>query len=62
MEDAVPGNDLNCECLALEVSEEKKFSILLRDHSSDILVKNVAALCCYLKSLPDAKIERFLDK
>ena len=29
------------------------------DHSHDILVKNVAAFCLCLKSLPEAKVKRF---
>ena len=32
--------ELNCEVLAQAVSEEKNFSMLPRDHSCDILVKN----------------------
>jgi hypothetical protein len=29
------------------------------DHSYDILVKNVAAFCPYLKSLSETKVKRF---
>ena len=38
MEDSGAKSYLNCEGLAQEVSEEKNFSMLPRDHSCDILV------------------------
>ena len=41
------------------VSEEKNFNMWPRDCSCDILVKNVAALCSCLKSLPETKVKRF---
>ena len=44
--------------LAQDISEEN-FSMLPRDSSSDILVKNVAAFCPCPKSLPEAKVKRF---
>ena len=44
MEDSGAEGDLNCGGLAQEVSEEN-FNMLPRDHSCEILVKNVAALC-----------------
>ena len=42
-----------------EVSEEKNFSMLLRDSSCDILVKKVIAFCPCLKSLTKAKVKSF---
>ena len=51
--------DLNCGGLAQDFSEEKTFSMLSRDPPCDILVKNVAAFCPCLKSLPEAKVKRF---
>ena len=60
MEDFVAEYDLNCVDLAQEVSVEKNFSMWPRDCSCDILVKNVAAFCPCLKSLPQAKIKRFI--
>jgi hypothetical protein len=44
---------LKCWGLGSKVSE-KNFSMLPRDHSCDILVKNVAAFCLCLKSLAEA--------
>ena len=40
--------------LTQEVSEEN-FCMLPRDHSCDILVKNVPVSCPYLKNLPETK-------
>jgi hypothetical protein len=57
MVDFVAEGDLNCESLALEVSEEKNFSMWPRDCSCAILVSNVAAFCLCLKSLPEAKVK-----
>ena len=37
--------DLNCWGFLQEDSEEKNFSMLLSDHSCDILVKNETAFC-----------------
>ena len=37
---------------------EKNFNMLPRNHSCDILVKNVDGFCPCLKSLPEAKVER----
>jgi len=59
MEDSGADRDLNYGCLAQEVSEEKNFSMLPRNHSCDILVKNVFAFCPCSKSLPEAKVKRF---
>ena len=50
---------MNCGGLPQEVSEEKNFSVLPRDHSCDILIKNVAVFCSSSKSLPEAKVESF---
>jgi hypothetical protein len=41
MEDSGAEGDLNCGGLAQVVSEEKNVSMLHRDHSCGILVKNV---------------------
>ena len=59
MSDSGAGVDLNCSHLAQEVSEEKNFSMLPRDHSCDVLVKTVAAVCPCPKRLPEAKLKRF---
>ena len=50
---------MNYEGLDQELSEEN-FNLLPRDHSCDSLVKNVAAFCPCLKSLPEAKVKRFI--
>ena len=44
MEDGGAKNYLNCGVLAQEVLEES-FSMLLRDYSCDILVKEVTTFC-----------------
>ena len=49
---------MNSQSLAQEVSE-KKFSMLPRDYSCDILVKNGDAFSPCLKSMPEAKVKRF---
>ena len=41
MEDSSAEGDQNCAGLLQVVSEERNFNTLLRDHSCDILVKNV---------------------
>lgn len=41
------------------VSEEKKVSMLPRDHFYGILIKNVAPLCPCPKSVPEDKVWRF---
>ena len=51
---------MNCGSLALEVSEEENFNMWQRDGSCAIFVKNVAAFCPCLKSLPVAKVKRFV--
>ena len=38
---------------------DKNLSVLPKDHSCDILVKNVTVFCPCLKSLPEAKVKRF---
>jgi hypothetical protein len=55
MEGFVTESDLNCADLAQEVSEN--FSMWPRVFCG-ILVKNVAAFCPLLKSLPEAKVKR----
>ena len=59
MEDSGAEGDLNCGSLAHEVSEEKNFSMLPRDCSCDILVKNVVAFCPCTKSLLKTMTKRF---
>ena len=49
--------DLNYGGLAQEVSEEKFSMWWLRDHSYNILVNNVPAVCPCLKNLPEAKLK-----
>ena len=50
-------NDSNCERLAQEVSDEKRFRMLPKDHSCDILVNKVASFCPCLKSLHEANVK-----
>ena len=59
MEEFVAESHLNCADQVQEVSE-KNFSMRLRGCFCGILVKNVAALCPCLKSLPEAKVKRFI--
>jgi hypothetical protein len=61
MEDSGAEGDLNYGGWARKVSEKKKknISMLPRDYSCDILVKNVAASCSYPKGLPEAKVKIF---
>lgn len=54
MEDSYTEGDLNYGNLAQEVSEEKHFCLMMRYHSYDILLKNLAGFWPYLKSLPEA--------
>ena len=49
--------DVNCGGLTQEVSEKKNFSMLPRNHSCDILAKNIAYFCHCPKSLPKAKVK-----
>jgi len=51
--------DLNYESLAQDVSEYKNFGMLPGDHSYTVLVKNVAAFCPCLKSLPETMMKKF---
>ena len=60
MEDFVAESDLNYADLAQKVSSKKNFSMQPRDCFCGILVKNVAAFCPCLKSLPEAKVKRFI--
>jgi hypothetical protein len=39
--------------------QRRRILVCARDHSCDILEKNVAAFCPCLKSLPEAKMKRF---
>ena len=45
---------MNYRGLTQEVSEEKNLSMLPRDHSCDILVKNMTGFCPCPKNLPEA--------
>ena len=58
MEDSGADGYLNCGSLDQKVSEEKNFNMLPRNHSHDILVKNVTAFYHCLKCLPEDKVER----
>jgi hypothetical protein len=60
MEDFVAGSNLNCDDPVLDISKEKNFRMWHKDCFCGILVKNVAAFCPCLKSLPEAKVKRFL--
>ena len=51
-------NDLNCADLDQEVSVEKNFSMWSRGCFCGILVKNMAAFCPCLRSLPETKVKR----
>ena len=62
MEDFVAGSNLNCVDLAQEVSKEKNFRMWHKDCFCGILVKNVATFCPCLKSLPEARVKRSLNK
>ena len=53
MGDFVAEGDLNSGNLVIEISEEKNFSMWMRDCFCGILVKNVAAFCPCLKSLSE---------
>jgi hypothetical protein len=53
-------SDLNCADLAQEVLVEKNFNVRPRDCFCGLLVKDVATFCPYLKSLPEAKVKRFI--
>jgi len=58
-EDSGAESDLNGGDLAQEDSEQKNLSMLPRDHSCDIYVKNVVGFCPCLRSRPEAKMMRF---
>jgi hypothetical protein len=60
MEGIEDEENLNCTDLAQEVSVEKSYSMWPRDCSCGTLVTNVAAFCPCLKSLPEAKVKRFI--
>ena len=45
-----PDRNVDYDSPAQEISEEKNISKWPRDHSYDILAKNVAALCTCLKN------------
>ena len=51
IKDSHAEDDLNYQGLAQEATEKDNFSMLPRDCSCDILVKNLAAFCPCLKSL-----------
>ena len=52
-------SDLNCKRLSQEVSKKKNISMLPKNCSCNILVKNLAAFCSCLKSLPEARMKSF---
>jgi hypothetical protein len=54
MKDSGPEDDLNCDGLAQEVSEEKILSMVPGDDSCGVFMKNLIAFCPLLKSLPEA--------
>ena len=58
MGDSSAEGDLDCEGLAQDVSEED-ISRWPRDHSFNILVKNMAAFYPFPKSLPEAKLKNY---
>ena len=60
MEDTGAEGDLNFGNMIQEVLEENTISMWPIDYFCDILVKNVAAFCRYLKSIPKAKVGRFI--
>jgi hypothetical protein len=60
IEDFIAECDLNCADLAQEVSVEKNFSVWPRDCFCGIWVRKVAAFCHCPKSLPEAKMKRFI--
>ena len=60
MEDFVAVSDLNCADLAQEDSVEKNFRMWPRDCFCCIVVERVAVSCPCLKSLPEAKVKRFI--
>ena len=55
MESIGTKDDLNSADLVQEVLVEKNSSMWPKDYFCDILVKNMAAFCHCLKSLPEAK-------
>jgi hypothetical protein len=59
VENFVAQSNFNCADLAQEVSEEN-FSMWHRGCFYGIFVKNMAAFCPCLKSLPEFKIKRFI--
>lgn len=56
-EDFVAVSEFNCIDLAQEASGENNFSVWPGDCFCGVLVKNVAAFCPCLKSLPEAKVK-----
>ena len=61
IEDFVAESNLNCADLAQEISVKKNFSMWPRDYFCSILVSDVAAFCLCLKSLPEAKVEIYIN-
>lgn len=56
VKDTAAKGGLNSGDLAQEVSEERNFSLLYGDHSYDILVRNMAGFCPFMRSLSEAKV------
>jgi hypothetical protein len=61
MEDNGAESDFKYRGLAQEVSEEMNYRMLSRYHSCDILVKNMAAFCPFLKIEHEWKMSLLFD-
>lgn len=60
VENFLAESDLNYADMAQDVSVEKNFTMCSRDNFGDNLVKNLTAFYPCLKSLPKAKLKRFI--
>ena len=60
MKDFVAEIDLNCAELNQELSVESDFIMWPSNCFCGILIKDVGAFCPCLKSLPEAKVKRFM--
>jgi hypothetical protein len=60
LEDSSTENNVNSGGLAQEVSEGNFISNVVKDHSCDILAKNVTAFCSCPKNLTRVKLGRVL--
>jgi hypothetical protein len=50
-------SNVDCQCLAQKVLERNNFSNWARDHSYDILAKNMVALCLCITNFSEAKFK-----